>query len=179
MLTQEIRLKGNKVATQRLREKAIKSVGAEAIAKILEYRKQGMTLRSIADKLNSDGYKTMQGKEFQQAQIKRTLDRIKKNPYLIENVTDIIDTVTSQRDVDTVELTMLQMELENYKAKVEALYAENEQLRQTDIEVEILRNKLKEAMRPFLEIVENNVNPNQPRLKKMTELLEAIKKAIG
>ena len=193
MLTQEARLKGNKIGTTRLKEKALVSIGAEAITKMVEYKKQGLSLRKIADKLNHAGYRTMTGKEFQQAQVKRTLDRLKKNPQLMntvtpskETVTTLTDSVTSRIESVTTprhdkEQIMLLAELEKYKAKVEALHVENERLQQVDIEEELAKNKLKElkeAIKPFQDIVQNNKNPNQPRLKKMGELLAAIEKHL-
>ena len=74
------------------------SIGAEAITKIVEYKKQGLSLRKIADELNHAGYRTMTGKEFQQAQVKRTLDRLKKNPQLMNTVTPSTETVTTLTD---------------------------------------------------------------------------------
>ncbi len=172
MLTREAQLKGNAIATRRLREKAINSVGKEAIQAILEYRRDGVTLREIAGRLNHKGYRTMTGKEFQQAQVKRTLDRIKKNPNLIENVTDILDNVTSDTVTETVmdtRLEALQVELDKYKAM-----EENERLHQLNIEQEIW-----ETLKPFKAILENTANPNQPRLRKMAELIKAITKVLN
>jgi len=172
VLTREAQLKGNAIATRRLREKAINSVGKEAIQAILEYRRDGVTLREIAGRLNHKGYRTMTGKEFQQAQVKRTLDRIKKNPNLIENVTDILDNVTSDTVTETVmdtRLEALQVELDKYKAM-----EENERLHQLNIEQEIW-----ETLKPFKAILENTANPNQPRLRKMAELIKAITKVLN
>ncbi len=181
MLTKEAQIKGNKVATQRLREKAINSIGKEAVQAILEYRRDGVTLREIADRLNHRGYRTMTGKEFQQAQVKRTLDRIKKNPSLIDDVTDLIDNVTTDTITETVtdkRLEALQAELDKYKVMVESLDEDNERLRQTGIEQETLKNKLKEVLKPFQAILENTNNPNQPRLQKLNEVVKAIKSVI-
>lgn len=167
MLTKEAQIKGNKVATQRLREKAINSVGKEAIQVILKCKQDGMSLRAIANELNKKGYRTMTGMEFQQAQVKRTLDRINENPNLIDNVTHPVESVT----VPSKRLETLQAELDKYKAMVDSLYEDNEKLRQTDIE-------LKEVLKPFQAILENTNNPNQPRLQKLNEVVKAIQSVI-
>lgn len=179
MLTKEAQIKGNKVATQRLKEKAINSVGKEAIQVILKCKQDGMSLRAIANELNKKGYKTMTGMEFQQAQVKRTLDRINENHNF--NVTDFFESVTYQSESVTYPdkgLETLQVELDKYKAMVDSLYKDNERLRQTDIEQETLKNKLKEVLKPFQAILENTNNPNQPRLQKLNEVVKAIESVI-
>jgi DNA-binding LacI/PurR family transcriptional regulator len=47
----------------------------DAISTILEWRAQGMTLRAIADRLNSEGITTRRGFVWRTTQVKRVLDR--------------------------------------------------------------------------------------------------------
>jgi DNA invertase Pin-like site-specific DNA recombinase len=46
-----------------------------ALAMVCEYKKQGMTLQAIADKLNNAGFKSSTGKAFQRTTVNRLLKR--------------------------------------------------------------------------------------------------------
>jgi hypothetical protein len=125
---------GNRVAVQRLKEKAVRQVGQEAIKLMLEGKKNGLPLRKIAGMLNEQGFKTANGKSYQQAQIKRTLDRLAENISLL-TVTTIYENVTTGT---------------------------------------IRKEDLIEVVKPFRELIDSSSNPNQPRLRKLSELLNKL-----
>jgi len=125
---------GNRVAVQRLKEKAVRQVGQEAIKLMLEGKKNGLPLRKIAGMLNEQGFKTANGKSYQQAQIKRTLDRLAENISLL-TVTTIYENVTTGM---------------------------------------IKKEDLLEVVKPFRELIDSSSNPNQPRLRKLSELLNKL-----
>jgi hypothetical protein len=57
-----------------MQQKAINAYqGTTFTAKLL--RDQSMSLQEIADKLNENGYRTRQGKQFARMTVKRMLDR--------------------------------------------------------------------------------------------------------
>lgn len=125
---------GNRVAVQRLKEKAVRQVGQEAIKLMLEGKKNGLPLRKIAGMLNEQGFKTANGKSYQQAQVKRTLDRLAENISLL-TVTTIYENVTTGT---------------------------------------IRKEDLIEVVKPFRELIDSSSNPNQPRLRKLSELLNKL-----
>ncbi|OQW91399.1 MAG: hypothetical protein BWK78_04760 [Thiotrichaceae bacterium IS1] len=125
---------GNRVAVQRLKEKAIRQVGQEAIKLMLEGKENGLPLRKIAGMLNEQGFKTANGKPYQQAQVKRTLDRLAENTSLL-TVTTINENVTTGM---------------------------------------IKKEDLLEVVKPFRELIDSSSNPNQPRLKKLSELINKL-----
>jgi len=125
---------GNRVAVQRLKEKAVRQVGQEAIKLMLEGKKKGLPLRKIAGILNEQGFKTANGKSYQQAQVKRTLDRLAENISLL-TVTTIYENVTTGM---------------------------------------IRKEDLLEVVKPFRELIDSSSNPNQPRLRKLSELLNKL-----
>jgi len=125
---------GNRVAVQRLKEKAIRQVGQEAIKLMLEGKRKGLPLREIASVLNEQGFKTANGKSYQQAQVKRTLDRLAENMSLL-TVTTINENVTTGM---------------------------------------IKKEDLLDVVKPFRELIDSSSNPNQPRLRKLSELLNKL-----
>lgn len=48
---------------------------AEAVRRVFELRDEGLTQREIAERLNAEGFKTAQGKEFRNVQVMRILRR--------------------------------------------------------------------------------------------------------
>jgi DNA invertase Pin-like site-specific DNA recombinase len=77
-LTPEARQKGRQVAAIKRTEAAVEEMSD--IAPIISgLRAEGRTLQGIADHLNAEGYVTRQGGTWAPAQVKRVLDRAKRN----------------------------------------------------------------------------------------------------
>jgi DNA invertase Pin-like site-specific DNA recombinase len=68
----EGRLKGAMIRKIQAQESV---ANKQALEWALEYRKQGLTLKQIADKLNNSKYRTSTGKSFAPMSVKRLLDR--------------------------------------------------------------------------------------------------------
>lgn len=73
---QNLTTEGRKKAHESNRRKAAKNENNKrALAMVCEYKKQGMTLQAIADKLNSAGFKSSTGKLFQRTTVSRLVKR--------------------------------------------------------------------------------------------------------
>lgn len=73
-LTAEVRAKAAKNAGESHRAGAIADY-ADLLPTIRQLKTDGLSLRAIADKLNSDGHTTRTGSQWSQVQVKRVLDR--------------------------------------------------------------------------------------------------------
>lgn len=74
-LTDEGRVKGNARAAEVVKAKATEAY-ADLADDIRAMKAEGLTLRAIADRLNSEGHTTRTGSQWSQVQVKRVLDRI-------------------------------------------------------------------------------------------------------
>lgn len=75
MLTKEARLKGAAVGSQASRRNAVEAY-ADLVPDIARLRNHGLSLRSIASRLNNDGHATRSDKAWTAVQVRRVLQRI-------------------------------------------------------------------------------------------------------
>ncbi|HLN30744.1 MAG TPA: recombinase family protein [Gemmataceae bacterium] len=75
---EEARLAGAKIGTvaaAKARTKAAEEAYADLLPKLDGWKAEGLSLRSIADKLNAEGHTTRRGKPWNQVQVSRVLER--------------------------------------------------------------------------------------------------------
>lgn len=74
VLTDADRAKGGQRAAE-THKAAVASAYADLMPAIVQMRNEGLSLRAIADRLNTEGHTTRTGKPWSQVQVKRLLDR--------------------------------------------------------------------------------------------------------
>lgn len=129
---------------------------------IVQLKEEGLSFNAIAIRLNAEGYKTVRGKPYTAVQVTRILKRFyggKEFPFEVKRGRTA-GFISEHRKFEKPSKVVRVPEDWDIEAVYQSL------------------NQLEKVIQDWQHFIDTNPNPNQPRLKKVVELLNEMRQAM-
>jgi hypothetical protein len=128
---------------------------------IMRLKGEGLSFNAIANRLNVEGYKTIHGKKYTAVQVGRALRRLYggKLPFDVRRGR-VAGFISQRRKFEKPTKVVRVPEDWNVNTVYQSL------------------NQLEKVIQDWQHLINTNPNPNQPRLKKVAELLDQMRQAM-